>query len=92
MPAKKTTTAAEKTAAAKPAAKTAKTKEPDEKIFIEYAGGQINVSDILSDIRAASSAAGVDVDSVAVYIKPEESAAYYVVNGKSEGKKIELHF
>ena len=97
--AKKTTTAAEKPAAAKktatkttaakktaaPAAKKAAAVKEVAKIQVD--GCEFDVAEIIekakADYKANNKAA---VKSVDVYIKPEEKAAYYVVNGKVEGK------
>ena len=97
--AKKTTTAAEKPAAAKktatkttaakktaaPAAK--KAAAVKEVAKIQFDGCEFDVAEIIekakADYKANNKAA---VKSVDVYIKPEEKAAYYVVNGKVEGK------
>lgn len=81
----KTSAAAEKKAEEKKDVKTS--------VYIEYGSGQIDIKNIVSDVVAANSAEGGEAaQSIDIYIKPEENAAYYVVNGKSEGKKIELYF
>lgn len=72
--------------------KTNEKKEVKTSVYVEYGNGQIDIKNIVQDVLAASSADGVTAESVEVYIKPEENAAYYVVNGKSEGKKIDLYF
>ena len=83
-------TAAPKAAAAKKAASA----DVKETVYVEYAGGQIDVKNIIADVKAAYSAEGGSepISSVDVYIKPEEKAAYYVINGNSEGKKVDLYF
>lgn len=103
MARKKTTATANETAekaaetkeevkAVKETASSAK-KEVKKKIYIEYGNGQINIDDIYRDVLAAYSAENKAVpETVEIYIKPEERAAYYVVNGVPEGKKTELHF
>ena len=89
-----------KAAEEKTAAKTSKSSQKKEtaaaaeNVFIEYGNGQIDIKNILADIRAAQSAedGNTPVKTLDVYIKPEENAAYYVVNGVSEGKKVDLYF
>lgn len=94
MASKKTNTApktAPKTAAAEKKAE--EKKDVKTSVFIEYGSGQIDIKNIVQDVVAANSAEGGSAaKSVEIYIKPEEKAAYYVVDGKSEGKKIELYF
>ncbi len=67
----------------KPAAKkttTAKTvKAPAVKLFVEYQGRQVSQEDILAAVMAKVGKA----KSVEIYVKPEDSAAYYVADGES---------
>lgn len=52
-------------------------------VFIEFNGKQIAANDILSAAKSDFEARhnGVIVKSMEIYVKPEESTAYYVVNG-----------
>lgn len=86
--------AAKKTAAKKPAAKkttekktAAKKSSADSKIYIQFFGKQVTAKDVLAscevDYKKNNKAA---IKSIDVYVKPEDNAAYYVVNGKVEGK------
>ena len=75
---------------AKPAAKAGKTAKPAAKaapvvkVYVEYQGKQMDMDTILEAVKAA---AGVKtIKSLEVYVKPEDGAAYYVVNGKDSGK------
>lgn len=76
--------------AAKPAAKkTAKTAKAPKaastvKVFVEYQGRQVDLDTILEAVKTASGKKSVK--SLEVYVKPEDGAAYYVVNGKDTGK------
>ncbi|MDD6084517.1 MAG: DUF6465 family protein [Oscillospiraceae bacterium] len=73
----------EKTAAVK---KTAVKKTAD--VFIEYGGKQIKTADLIERAKADFAAAGnkkTDAKDVKVYVKPEESKAYYVINGNFTG-------
>ena len=84
---KETKKAAPKTTKTKAAAKTTKPAAkaaPSVKVFVEYQGKQMDMDAILEAVKAA---AGVKtVKSLEVYVKPEDGAAYYVVNGKDSGK------
>lgn len=83
---KKTSVKPEKTTAKKDAAKEDKTQM---NIVIEYHGDQRRVVEIMDKIKAEWVEAGHRVSSIKsldVYIKPEEYTAYYVINGKVQGK------
>lgn len=86
---KATKPAAKAKAAPKTATKTAKTTKtakatPAVKVFVEYQGRQVDMDAVLEAVKAT---AGVKtVKSLEVYVKPEDGAAYYVVNGKDSGK------
>ena len=85
VPAKKETAAAKK-----PAAKKA---EPKASVTIEYAGKSVVAKDILAQVKKdfAKANKGVAIKSIDIYVKPEESVAYYVVNGiGSDDYKIYL--
>lgn len=81
----------EKPAEKKPAA--GKT-EPKESVMIQYGAREAVIKDVVAAAVNAYKAAHKDAEikTVEVYVKPEENAAYYVVNGDdSEGNnKIEL--
>lgn len=99
MPEKKTTAAAApagETAAAVPAeTKTRKSaKAPARRgrpplapeLYVEFGGRQYNVTDIIDRAKADYRVTHkVGVQSCKVYVKPEEEAAYYVIN-KVSGK------
>ena len=86
-PAKKAETKApaKKAAAKAPAAKSAK--EPVIKCTIEFQGKNTEVRSIVDSIFEAEG--GKDaVETLAVYIQPENGVAYYVANGNEEGKSV----
>lgn len=81
-PAKKTETAK------KPAAKkTTKKAEAKVEMFIEFAGVQVSVDEIVANVKKAN---GKDAKNITVYVKPEESKAYYVADG--EEKEMDVYF
>ena len=73
-----------KKAPAKKAApkKTAPKKPVETKVdfFVEYAGVQVAVADVINNVKATY---GKDAKEIAVYLKPEESKAYFVADGES---------
>lgn len=88
---------AKKTAAKKPAAKKAapaKKAEPAKKaaaytVYVEYGSRQVNADELVKKAEEAFVASGhnaADVKDIKVYVKPEEGAVYYVVNGESAGR------
>ncbi len=82
--AEKKTVKAKAPKAEKAAKTSAKAEAPTVKVFVEYQGKQMDVETILEAVKAT---AGVKrPKSLEVYVKPEDGAAYYVVNGKDSGK------
>ena len=81
---KETKTAAKKTTTAKKAApkKTAPKKPVEAKVnfFVEYAGTQVAVDEVIANVKATY---GKDAKEIAVYLKPEESKAYFVADGEN---------
>lgn len=71
---------AKKAVAKKPAAKAA---APKEKVFVQFEGKEIDTASITAEAVKTYKASHKDavVKTVVVYVKPEESAAYYVING-----------
>lgn len=86
-----------KTAAKKTAAKVATKKETKAaekealvpEVYIQYTGREANEKDVIERIKAAYVAEGHragSIKSLRVYFKPEEDAAYYVINQKYPGR------
>lgn len=82
---KKTTAkkAPAKKAPAKKAApkKTAPKKPAEAKVefFVEYGGVQVPVAEVVENVKATY---GKDAKEISVYLKPEESKAYFVADGE----------
>lgn len=80
----------EKTAKKAPAKNPAKKAEKAAaEVYFEFAGKQINSADVTKAVEAACKANGVksaDVKGVKVYVKAEDSAAYYVLANGESGK------
>lgn len=86
--ASKTTTT--KTAAAKTAAK----KETEISLYLQFGGKEVSGAALVEEAKKAYAALGgqtEEIQSIAVYVKPEEGVAYYTVNGTgSDEYKIVL--
>lgn len=81
--------AEKKPAVKKPAAKKAPAKkaEPKTNVVVEFYGRQIIAKDVVAACEAAYKAENKEaIKSIDVYVKPEDNAAYYVVNSKVSGK------
>ena len=50
--------------------------------FVEYGGVQVSVDDVVANVKATY---GKDAKEIAVYLKPNESKAYFVADG-TEGE------
>lgn len=74
--------AAKKPAAAK--APKAEKKTAAAKVILEYRGKQVAQDDIIAAVKADWK--GAAIKTLEIYVKPEDAAAYYVVNGKEGGK------
>ena len=74
--AKSTVTQATKRAVMKPA------------VYVQYGDKEVLTTDLVQAAKAAYKEAGnrAAVRSLAVYVKPEENAAYYVINESFTGK------
>ncbi len=84
---------APKAAKAPAAKKTAAKAATDANVYIQFAGNQVAAKDILEAAKQAFAEAneGVEIKTIELYVKPEEGAAYYVVNGVGgDDMKIEL--
>lgn len=85
----KAAVAATETTATKTAAKRAPAAKPE--VFLQYAGKDINTEAIVAAAKAEFKAekGRIGIKTCQVYLKPEDNAAYYVINGDFTGK-IEL--
>ncbi len=78
-------------AAKKAAAEAAKKVPMKPEVYVQFGGRETLTSDLVKDARAAYKAAGnrAAVRTLRIYVKPEEGAAYFVINDEFQGK-IEL--
>lgn len=61
-------------------------------LYVEFAGKQTLDKDLVAKVKELWTAEGnkvKDINTLNLYVKPEESAAYYVINEEISGK-IEL--
>lgn len=84
---------AKKAAPKKAAAKTTTVKTAKEavsqNVYIQFAGKEVKTGDLVEQVKALWTAEGhraSSIKSLEVYVKPEDAAAYYVINGKENGK------
>lgn len=71
-----------------PKAKAEKTAEPTPVVYVQYMGAEENVEDLVASAKAAFAAehSRTKVTDLKLYVKPEERAAYYVINEKFAGR------
>lgn len=63
-----------------------------ENVYVQFDGKEIRTEELVEQVKEAWKAEGHRISSIKsleLYIKPEDMAAYYVVNEKTTGK-IEL--
>ncbi len=48
--------------------------------FVEFGGVQVSVDEVVANVKATL---GKDAKEIAVYLKPEESKAYFVADGET---------
>ena len=93
-PAKKTAAKkapAKKTTARKTPAKRTTTKKAavvTEEVYLQYAGKEFSSADLTAKVKEIWKEMGkkaADLKDIKVYVKPEENAAYYVINNEETG-------
>lgn len=68
--------------------KKAAKKDMKVKAFVEYYGKQVEEKDMIARVKKAWTKSGKkvgDIKEMNLYIKPEENAVYYVINGTETG-------
>ena len=88
-------TASTKAAAEKAVAETKKTvkraaakKEIKQKVIVEYQGKQVDTRDMIAAVKKVWTKGKnkvSDIKSMDLYVKPEDNAVYYVINGTDAG-------
>ena len=86
---RKPMTPEEKAAAAEArAAEKAKAENLKPELFVQYQGNEIDMNSLVEAAKADfhTEKKRTLVTDLSLYVKPEERLAYYVINGKFEGK------
>lgn len=64
--------------------------KPEMEMYLQFAGNECSTRDIAEKVRDIwTKEMGRKADTmkkVSIYLKPEENAAYYVINGETAGK------
>ena len=84
-PAKKA--APKKVAPKKPEAKDEVKAEAKVDFFVEFGGVQVSIDEVIKNVKLTL---GKDAKEISVYLKPEESKAYFVADG--EEKEMDVFF
>lgn len=75
-------------------AKRAAAKDIKTSVVVQFAGKEVTEKELIAAVKKAYTKKGNkvgDIKTIEIYVKPEENAAYYVVNGVgADGYKIEL--
>ena len=83
-----------KETAKKAPAKRSTAKDIKTSVVVQFAGKEVTEKDLIAAVKKAYTKKGNkvgDIKTIEIYVKPEESAAYYVVNGiGADDYKIEL--
>ena len=83
-----------KETAKKAPAKRTTAKDIKTSVLVQFAGKEVTEKDLIAAVKKAYTKKGNkvgDIKTIEIYVKPEESAAYYVVNGiGADDYKIEL--
>ena len=87
----KKTAAKKETAKKTTAKKTVKAEKPavTQNVYVQFAGLEISTADLTAKVTEEWVALGhraSSIKSLDLYVKPEDMAAYYVINGKESGK------
>ena len=67
----------------------AEKKEAVQNVYVQFMGKEILTADLVAQVTEKWVALGHRASSIKelnLYVKPEDSAAYYVINGKESGK------
>ena len=73
----------------KPAARRTVKKEVNAEVYVQFLGKEVYAKDVLENVKKIwteeMGKKEKDLRDVKIYIKPEENAAYYVINGDVTG-------
>ncbi|MEF9945424.1 MAG: DUF6465 family protein [Lachnospiraceae bacterium] len=72
-----------------PVRKTAAKKEVKTTLIVEYAGRQIDEKEMIAAVKKVWTKSGNkvgEIKTIELYVKPEDSAVYFVINGSETGR------
>lgn len=78
-------TEAAKTAPAKATVKETVPAQTKVNFFVEYGGVKVSVDEVVNNIKATI---GKDAKEISVYLKPDESKAYFVADGETAAMDV----
>ncbi len=73
----------------KKAKKATTKKEVKTTLYVQYFGKEVAEKDMIASVKDAWKKSGNkvgDIKTITLYVKPEEAAVYYVINGTETGK------
>ena len=59
-------------------------KKAEVKLYVQYQGKQMSQEEMVEAVKAAWT--GAAIETLELYVKPEDGAVYYVINGTESGK------
>ena len=59
-------------------------KKAEVKLYVQYQGKQMSQEEMVEAVKAAWT--GAAIETLELYVKPEDGAVYYVINGAESGK------
>ena len=77
-----------KETAKKTPAKRITAKDIKTSVVVQFAGKEVTEKDLIAAVKKAYTKKGNkvgDIKTIEIYVKPEESAVYYVINGTTSG-------
>ena len=77
-----------KETAKKAPAKRTTAKDIKTSVVVQFAGKEVTEKDLIAAVKKAYTKKGNkvgDIKTIEIYVKPEESAVYYVINGTTSG-------
>ena len=59
-------------------------KKAEVKLYVQYQGVERSQEELVEAVKAAWT--GAAIETLELYVKPEDGAVYYVINGTESGK------
>ncbi len=61
-----------------------RSKKAEVKLYVQYQGRETSQEELVEAVKAAWT--GEEIERLELYVKPEDGAVYYVINGAHSGK------